>query len=724
MPFLPLTPTRLALGRPAPPGGPRTALTRMVRQLLAASLLAGAGLALAGPVPWPQAPYSHFADNQKLESVLGDFAGSFSLSLSLSPGIGGVVNGKFTTASPTEFMSKLAGVYGFVWYTHAGTLFVSKASDLTTRSISPPGGSIANVRKALTDLGVLDPRFGWGELTAQGVALVSGPPSYVDLIESTVKGLPNAGGAQQAAVFRLRNASADDRTILYRDRQITLPGLATILRNLVTGQGRGGINNEALSAIAAPLLSAASMSTEGLGSNTQSGPGNGVNARNGSGSQGGGANGNAGGGQGGSANPGAGDVAGASANRVRLPTVQSDPRLNALIIQDVPERMPIYRQLIEQLDVPTALIEIEAMIIDVNTERAKDLGINWGGRAGSTALGFGTPSSTPAAGTLSVVRGVAGSLVTPSSLVVDAGNYLVSQIRILETKGDARIQSRPSVMTMDNIGALLDLSETFYIRVQGERVATVTPVTAGTTLKVTPRTLIENGVRMVQLMIDIEDGQIQDRQIDTLPTVRRSSVSTQAVVRSDDTLLIAGHTQDQNIDSLQKIPLLGDIPGFGTLFSNRSANVQRRERLFMIKPRIITLPPGQDMGETVIRPLPSPEATPPVSATTVPATAVAAVVVTPVVPAVVNAAPPAKPGFMLHMGGLAADLAKVVRARAARILDLPPEELTLQADGALMRVQAGPFAQLDDAMAAARKIESSMNLQPRLVAVQTPGTAN
>ncbi len=722
MPFLSIPPACPPPGPSVPRGKPRSTLARTVQGVLTAGLLTVASVALAGPVPWPQAPYSHFADNQKLESVLGDFAGSFSLSLSLAPGISGLVNGKFTTASPTEFMSKLAGVYGFVWYTHAGTLFISKASDLTTRSISPPGGSIGNVRKALTDLGVLDPRFGWGELTAQGVALVSGPPSYVNLIESTVKGLPNAGGAQQAAVFRLRNASADDRTILYRDRQITLPGLATILRNLVTGQGRGGINNEALSAIAAPLLNAASMSTDGLGTSSQSGTGNGPIARITSGGQGAGASGNAGGGQGGSANTGAGD--GASANRVRLPTVQSDPRLNALIIQDVPERMPIYRQLIEQLDVPTALIEIEAMIIDVNTERAKDLGINWGGRAGSTALGFGNLTSTPAAGTLSVVRGVAGSLVTPSSLVVDAGNYLVSQIRILETKGDARIQSRPSVMTMDNIGALLDLSETFYIRVQGERVATVTPVTAGTTLKVTPRTLIENGVRMVQLMIDIEDGQIQDRQIDTLPTVRRSSVSTQAVVRSDDTLLIAGHTQDQNIDSLNKIPLLGDIPGIGALFSNRSANVQRRERLFMIKPRIITLPPGQDMGETVVKPLPSPEAAPPVSATPLPAPAMAAVVVTPVAPAVVNAAPPAKPGFMLHMGGLAADLAKVVQARAARILDLPLEQLTLQADGALMRVQAGPFAQLDDAMAAARKIESSMNLQPRLVAVQTPGTAN
>jgi len=159
----------------------------------------------------------------------------------------------------------------------------------------------------------------------------------------------------------------------------------------------------------------------------------------------------------------------------------------------------------------------------------------------------------------------------------------------LQTDGDANIQSRPSVLTTDNTGALLDLSETFYIRLQGERVASVTPVTAGTTLRVTPR-VIDGLEQMVQLTIDIEDGQIQDRQIDTLPTVRRSSVSTQAIVRENETLLIAGHSSDQNIDSNQRIPVLGEIPGVGLLFSNKSRSVQKRERLFMIRPKIVSIP--------------------------------------------------------------------------------------------------------------------------------------
>lgn len=547
-------------------------------------LCLGAPPAHAGPVPWTDAPYRHFADRKPLAQVLAEFASSFSLGLDIAPGVEGAVNGRFTAASPTEFITRLAGVYGFAWYTHAGMLHVSPASDFQSRSIVAPSGNLTGLRQALTDLGLLEPRFGWGELPQQGVVLVSGPPSYVERIAATVRDLPASGGAQQVAVFRLKNASAQDRTILYRDREITTPGLASVLRELITGRGGGMAGSESLSAIAAPLRSAQSTLGDSTGAQPSAATG--------------------------PSEPPAQrtvqtDAANSAGGRTRAPSVQADARLNAIIVQDVPERMPIYRALIEQLDMPTALIEIEAMIIDVNTERAKDLGIDWSRRVGSTAVGFGNLSSTPSAGTLSVVRGPSDAVFTSSSLSVTASNFLISQIRLLESKGDAQIQSRPSVVTVDNIGALLDLSETFYIRVQGERVATVTPVTAGTTLRVTPRVVGESAQdSLVQLVIDIEDGQIQDREIDSLPTVRRSAVSTQAIVRPQEALLIAGYSSDQQINSRQGVPILGDVPGLGLLFSTRTQTVQRRERLFLIRPTIVSLP-GQAPLATPVPAVPS-----------------------------------------------------------------------------------------------------------------------
>ena len=106
------------------------------------ALVATAGSAGAGPAPWPEAPFSYFANNVDLESVLREFATSFSLGLAIQPGVNGTVNGRFTARNPTEFVSRLGGVYGFTWFTHAGTLHVSKASEVVTRSIPMAGGPL------------------------------------------------------------------------------------------------------------------------------------------------------------------------------------------------------------------------------------------------------------------------------------------------------------------------------------------------------------------------------------------------------------------------------------------------------------------------------------------------------------------------------------------------------------------------------------------------------
>jgi type III secretion protein C len=536
--------------------GLRPRLGASLRRAVAVAAFASAGLAFAGPPPWPDAPYSYYATNTKLEAVLAEFASSFSLALSLQPGVTGPVNGRFTTKNPSEFISRLGGVYGFTWYTNAGTLYINRTSETITRSIPVPGGAVSNLKQALTDLGVLEPRFGWAELGDQGVAMVSGPPSYVKLVEATLAQLPPSAAAQQVAVFRLRHASAQDRTILYRDQQVIQPGLASVLRQLVSTSGS---SSDALTTLPMALRPANGTGDSAMGPPT----------------------------------PSAARAAGGqflrSENSARQASIQADQRMNALIIQDIPERIPAYARLIEQLDQPTALIEIEAMIIDIATDRARELGINWAGSTPQTAVGYGALTQQPQAGTLTVVRGPEGTNVNTGMLVVDTGRYLISQIRLLETTGDARVQSRPSVLTTDNIGALLDLSETFYVRLEGERVASLVPVTAGTTLRVTPRVVEDAGERVVQLTVDIEDGRIQEeKQVDRLPTVRRSVVSTQAIVRQDQTLLIAGYTQDQDQDTNSGIPGLGNVPVLGWLFSTKTKTMQKRERLFIIKPKILT----------------------------------------------------------------------------------------------------------------------------------------
>lgn len=532
-----------------------------------------AGVVVAGPVPWAEAPYSHYANSARLDTVLKEFAGSFSLSLKLGGGINGVVNGRFNAASPTDFINKLGGVYGFNWFTHAGTLFVSRADDQRVVYLPSAYNSTGQLRDALASLGILDARFGWGELPDQGVAMVSGPPAYVDLIERTVKSLPSVAGGQQVAVFRLKHASVDDRSIFFRDKEIVTPGVATILRNLIlgTGGGRGGINNEAMASAAAQLRVAPPLVAD-LGASAPAASATGT------------------------APPGQPARASGGA-RVRMPSVQADVRLNSLIVQDIPERMPVYETLIRALDVPTPLIEIQAMIVDVNSQRMTELGIDWGARLGRGGFGYNTPTATTTASSsaLAVNWAAAKGAVDASTLSVSAGNFLVSRLRALEGIGDATVQSRRSVLTLDNLGAVFDHSETFYIRTQGERVATVTPVSAGTTLRVTPRVIRSDDKSIVQLTVDVEDGAVQDKLVDQLPTVLNSGLSTQALVNEGQTLIVGGYSREQDVQRTDRVPVLGAIPVLGLLFSNKTTDRQQRQRLFMIKPRVVALPVGESI---------------------------------------------------------------------------------------------------------------------------------
>lgn len=519
----------------------------------------------AAPVPWQEATFTYFADKQELQKVLENFAQTFGLELQASSAVlarKDTVSGRLTAVSPTEFLNQLSSTYGLQWFYFGGTLYISRNFENATRTIAASGISLANFKKALTDLGVVEPKFGWGEVPDRGIAMVSGPVAYVDLVAWAVATLPLPQPDQQFKVFRLKHAQVNDRIITYRDQQLLTAGVATILRNLISPDAnRGGTANSALSGIAAPLRSMPPAQE------TQPAPGDATASGN---------------------KPLLADNSKApqSGSDAARPVIQSDSRLNALIIKDTPQRMAIYEELIAVLDVPSKLVEIEAVIVDVNSSRVSELGIDWGARAGNVAAGFGQPALLPDAMTSTFV---AGQNVSPTTVIPNAGSYLMARIKALEGDGDARVVSRPSVLTIDNLGALLDLSDTLYIRTTGERVASVVPITVGTTLRVTPRIISANGTESIHLVVDIEDGAIQDdRKFDGLPTVRRSTIGTQAVMGEKESLLIGGLNSESNLRQSNVVPGISNWPFIGIFFKKRSTKVEKRERLFLITPKIIS----------------------------------------------------------------------------------------------------------------------------------------
>lgn len=542
-------------------------MTRSVGKRLGAALLLILGLTLpawpaaAAAPPWPEASYAYYAQDDSLRGVIEAFAQAFGIRGEITRAVGGTVTGRLFADSPGAFLDQLAKAYGIVWYYHDGTLHVSAAAESTRVPIELAEEDIPALRGALEGLGILDDRFGWGELPDRGLVIVSGPPAYVALVRRTVELLPRRRGPNMAiTVFRLKHASVDDRTFFYRERQVVIPGIATILRNIVTNQANAasGTRIEPIGGLSVPIVAgeAAGRSRAQAEAKKDANEANRLDAP------------------------------------AQSPVIQADTRLNAVIVKDVAERTESYRRLIEMLDVPTALIEIEAAVIDVNVGRLAELGVRWQGRGHNVLGGFGRiVTGEPEGGEIAL--GIARD-VSLQTILSGTGAFFLAKITALESTGDANVLSRPSVLTLDNLEAVLDLSETFYIKLEGERVADVVPVTAGVMLRVTPRLVEREGRRRISLAVDVEDGAIQSGAlVSDLPTVRRSTISTQAVVGEDDSLLIGGYYFEEKVESREKVPVLGDIPLLGLLFSQSATEVQKRERLFMITPRVIEMPPWE-----------------------------------------------------------------------------------------------------------------------------------
>ena len=209
-----------------------------LRSILAATALCTASLAIAAPAPWPAASFQYFAKQFPMSKVFGDFAGAFGLKLVISPQVDGKLNGDYTANTPTQFLDTVTAAYGLTWYYQGGVLYIDKASETMSRTLRVSRSDVASLKQALTSLGIFDARFGWAEFAERGVIVMSGPPSYVNLVTKTIDDLGmGPGGGEEMRVFPLRHARAEDRSFAFRDQQVNTPGVASILRSLLSDSG-------------------------------------------------------------------------------------------------------------------------------------------------------------------------------------------------------------------------------------------------------------------------------------------------------------------------------------------------------------------------------------------------------------------------------------------------------------------------------------------------------
>lgn len=512
-------------------------------------LLIPAGNTLAAiPPEWKNTAYAYEAEHKPLREVLEDFAQTFGTQLHVEGLLEGNVNGKIRANTPQSMLDRLGVEHRFQWYLYNNTLYISTLDQQDSARLEVSSETIADLKQALTDIGLLDSRFGWGELPEDGVVLVSGPRRYIEQIKqfSTQRRSPDE--KQSVLSFPLKFANATDRQVDYRGEKLTIPGVASILRGLLEPRSNSTLNrlNQPSPSQPAPLVPNIPrlnnpLLGQMLGTNVNTGQVDPL--------------------------PTLTSRAPVSPSRIR---VEADVRNNAVLIYDLPERQGMYRELITQLDVARKLVEIDAIILDIERTQLREFGVNWGFQ------------NSRFRGGVNMAPG------TSSQVSIENRERFYADIRALEAKGLASMVSNPSVLTLENQPAVIDFNRTQYLT-PGRENATILPVTVGTSFQVVPRVITSRGSHQIHLAVDIEDGNFNE----TNPTpgnldVRRGKVSTQAVMAEKRSLVVGGFHVTESSDKRNKVPLLGDIPLLGkALFSSTERQNNRRERLFILTPRVI-----------------------------------------------------------------------------------------------------------------------------------------
>ena len=314
--------------------------------------------------------------------------------------------------------------------------------------------------------------------------------------------------------------------------------------------------------------------------------------------------------------------------------VEVDPRTNSIVITDIPEVFPQVEQIINQLDRKAPQVMIEAQIVEIDSDRAQQLGIEWGGTNGELAsfqggqrdttfplnlpnnlanLHFFNPVTTVQSSLgSSAASGASGSstsgstafngLVTGSTLktsVLDLSQLTVV-LRALVTRSEARFLGKPKVLTLNNKTAVIQITQNQAIAQQSQQTALgagtvgVTSITAperqvtGLLLRVTPQVneagyitmLVEpNFVNVVQSAISTPSSPVFD-------PVNRAA-STMVRVRNGQTLVLGGLLSSQENKTVRKVPFLGYIPLIGWLFTSVTSQRNNTDLVIFITPTVV-----------------------------------------------------------------------------------------------------------------------------------------
>ncbi len=277
-------------------------------------------------------------------------------------------------------------------------------------------------------------------------------------------------------------------------------------------------------------------------------------------------------------------------------TITFDDRSNVLLIQDDARSLKNIKKLIAELDKPIEQIVIEARIVTITDESLKELGVRWGifnpteaaHRVGGSldANGFSNISNNLNVNFATTVT-PAGSLALQVAKI--NGRLLDLELTALERENNVEIIASPRLLTTNKKSASIKQgTEIPYVVTNGKNdTQSVEFREAVLGLEVTPHISKDNNILLDLLVSQNSPGNRVAYGQNEVVSIDKQEINTQVFAKDGETIVLGGVFHDTITKGVDKVPLLGDIPGIKHLFSKKSERHQKRELVIFVTPHIL-----------------------------------------------------------------------------------------------------------------------------------------
>ena len=277
-------------------------------------------------------------------------------------------------------------------------------------------------------------------------------------------------------------------------------------------------------------------------------------------------------------------------------TITFDDRSNVLLIQDDARSLKNIKKLIAELDKPIEQIVIEARIVTITDESLKELGVRWG-IFNPTEAAHRVSGSLDANGFSNISNNLNvnfATTVTPAgSLALQVakinGRLLDLELTALERENNVEIIASPRLLTTNKKSASIKQgTEIPYVVTNGKNdTQSVEFREAVLGLEVTPHISKDNNILLDLLVSQNSPGNRVAYGQNEVVSIDKQEINTQVFAKDGETIVLGGVFHDTITKGVDKVPLLGDIPGIKHLFSKESERHQKRELVIFVTPHIL-----------------------------------------------------------------------------------------------------------------------------------------